>query len=333
MKNLAMALVGPWSLLILLLLCAQAHGKAFTVLVVMSYEQDNPWCQGIKQGIESVLSPANKIVYFYMDTKKNFSGGAQKAKEAYEVFQKLRPDGVITADDDAQAMFVLPYLKLKPDIPLMFCGINKNAEDYGFPTERISGVLERAHVKESIALAMQLIPSIRRACILVGDSPAGMALQRQVEAEKETYPARVEDIQRIESLRELRALKPVLEAKCDTLYVDSLEGIVDDEQRSLTNRQIFDALAALYAGPVLGANSYHVEEGALCAVVKTGQEQGEGAASALLKALQGTPVSDIPVTTNTRGKLLINVDTMQRMSITPRPIVIQGATLVKTRPR
>jgi hypothetical protein len=33
----------------------------FNVFVVMSYEQDNPWCQEIKQGIDSVLSGVRKL--------------------------------------------------------------------------------------------------------------------------------------------------------------------------------------------------------------------------------------------------------------------------------
>ena len=41
------------------------------ILVVMSYEEDNPWCMQIKEGIDSVLAGNSDIKYFYMDTKKN----------------------------------------------------------------------------------------------------------------------------------------------------------------------------------------------------------------------------------------------------------------------
>jgi ABC-type uncharacterized transport system substrate-binding protein len=98
----------------------------------------------------------------------------------------------------------------------------------------------------------------------------------------------------------------------------------------LTNKQVFEIFRSVYKKPIIGANSYHVEQGALCAVVKTGQEQGETAANQLLKAMRGTPVTEIEVTRNFLGRRIINVDTLEALGITPRPIVLRGATLVKT---
>lgn len=98
------------------------------------------------------------------------------------------------------------------------------------------------------------------------------------------------------------------------------------------HRDIFDALSELYRGPMIGANKYHVDTGALSAVVKTGQEQGETAAAMLLKALTGTPISALPVTPNHRGRRIINVTTMKALNIHPRPIILRGATLVRQEP-
>ena len=133
----------------------------FKVLVVMSYEQMNPWCVEIKDGIDSALGNRCEVTYFYMDTKVNLEGGVQKAKEAYSLFKDLQPDGVITVDDNAQSMFVLQYLNDKAKTPVMFCGVNAEPEKYGYPASNVSGILERAHVNESIALAKQLVPSIK----------------------------------------------------------------------------------------------------------------------------------------------------------------------------
>ena len=40
-------------------------GEPYKVLVVMSYEEDNPWCKEIREGIESVLSTSAELEYFY----------------------------------------------------------------------------------------------------------------------------------------------------------------------------------------------------------------------------------------------------------------------------
>ncbi|MCK5705804.1 MAG: hypothetical protein KAI29_31860, partial [Cyclobacteriaceae bacterium] len=81
----------------------------------------------------------------------------------------------------------------------------------------------------------------------------------------------------------------------------------------------------------IGGNRFHVEFGALCAVVKTGQEQGIVASEMLLKAIQGAAVSEIPITRNYEGKRVINVTVMEKLGITPRPIILLGTQLVKTK--
>ena len=48
------------------------HAAEHRVLVVMSYEQDNPWCREIRQGIDSVLAGSSQVTYFDMDTNKSF---------------------------------------------------------------------------------------------------------------------------------------------------------------------------------------------------------------------------------------------------------------------
>ena len=95
-------------------------------------------------------------------------------------------------------------------------------------------------------------------------------------------------------------------------------------------KEITHHLKTVFDKPIIGANRYHVRQGALCAVVKTGQEQGETAAKMLLKAMQGTAVADIPITRNYKGKRIINVSVMEKLGIKPRPVVLLGAELLKT---
>ena len=118
-KNLSVVIVGL-ALMIFLGGGASAADKArYNVLVVMSYAPDYKFVQEIQEGIESVLSDNSQIEYVYLDTRNNFAGGPQKAKMAYELYKKLRPDGVIVADDNAQSMFTVPYLKDKVKTPVM----------------------------------------------------------------------------------------------------------------------------------------------------------------------------------------------------------------------
>jgi len=320
------------SLLGTCLLIGTSHAADFKVLVVMSYEEDNPWVKEIREGIDGVLANTSEIVYFYMNTKKDRAGGAKKAEEAMALYKSLQPNGVITADDDAQAMFVVPYLKDRVTTPVIFNGVNAEASAYGYPNAHISGVLERAHVRESLAFAKQLLPNIGNACILTNQVPAGQALRDQVEMEKTSYPAHFQSFFMVKTVDELQALGKTLNNKCDSLLVDSLEGIADQAGNSLNNLEVLRLLKRIYDRPILAGNRYQVEQGAWAAVVKTGQEQGELSAEMLLAAMRGKPVSEIPITKNIRGQRVINVTALEAHQLTLKPMVLRGATLVREQP-
>jgi ABC-type uncharacterized transport system substrate-binding protein len=316
----------------LMMVVGNSRAAEFKVLVVMSYEEDNPWVKEIRAGIDSVLQPSSEITYFHMNTKANRSGGTQKADEAFTLYQRLQPQGVIAADDDAQSMFVVPYLKEKTATPVMFNGVNAAAEKYGYPNAHVSGTLERAHVRESLAFMKQIVPSIQTACFMTNNVPPGLALRAQVDTEKASYPVNVGTFHLVKSNEEIEALGKTLRGNCDALFVDSLEGIVDKQGKAQDNKEILHALVRVFEGPILAGNRYQVEQGAWAAVVKTGQEQGELSAGMLLEAMRGKPVSAIPVTQNSRGQRIINITALERHGIVPKPTVLRGATLVKQQP-
>lgn len=324
--------------LLLLLAAALALGAnstiaaEFKVLVVMSYEEDNPWVKEIREGIDSVLASTSEITYFYMNTKAHPEGKQKKGEEAYALYQSLKPNGVITADDDAQATFVVPFLKSLVSTPVMFNGVNANADKYDFPASNVSGILERAHARESFAFIKQLLPAIQTACFITNSVPSGLALRNQVEGEKESYPVKVSAFHLVKNITELESLASSLRTGCDTVFVDSLEGITDRDAKPLNNAEILKVLGKVYKGPILGGNRYQVEQGAWAAVIKTGQEQGEVSAEMLLKAMRGTPVSEIPVVKNVQGQRVINVTAIEAQKIAIRPIVLRGATLVRQQP-
>ncbi|MGD2014439.1 MAG: ABC transporter substrate binding protein [Desulfobacterales bacterium] len=300
------------------------------ILVVMSYEEDNPWCLQIKEGIDSVLADDSDIVYFYMDTKKNIDGGVRKAEEAHESYIQLRPDGVIAADDNAQSMFVLPYLKDKVTTPVMFCAVNAQPEEYGYPASNVSGILERGFIKESIAFAKQLVPSIGTVGFLTKDSPAGRAIRKQVETEADTYLTKIAGFKLVRTIEETLVVLEEYQKTSDALFISATNGILDADGNSLDNQQVTRIIANSYKKPLIGANDFHVKYGVLCAVVKSGKAQGKIAAELLLKAMKGTPINQIPITVNKYGKRMLNVTVMKDLGIKPKRRVLVGTQLVKT---
>lgn len=312
------------------LLCVRGEAAPYRILVVMSYHETMPWEQEIREGIESQLGSSATLRYIYMNTKNDFAGGAVRAREALRLYREFRPDGVIAADDDAVSLFVVPYLKDRVKTPVMFCGVNEEPRAYGLPASNVSGILERAHFRESIAFLHQLHPQLTRMAFLTIANPTGRAYARQVRQEAGSYPATVSAVRLVKNLNQALGVTRELKSSSDALFVLAMEGLPDASGRPLAEKDVFRLLARSYGKPVIGMNEFNIRAGLLCAVVKTGQEQGATAARMLLRAMSGTPVSRIPITRNRHGKRLLNVNVMKSLGITPRPVFLVGTQMVET---
>jgi len=309
------------------------EGKKFKVLVVMSYTNDFFWNKDLKDGIDSILGDKSELVYVYLDTwrsKDNLEKGHAKAKEAYQLYQKLQPDGVIASDDNAQSMFVVPYLKDKVKTPIIFCGVNEEIQTYGYPTSNITGVIEVSHFRESIAFLQQLVPSVRTVGFITLDRSTARGFLQQFNKEKDTYPAKCIDFKLVQTLKEATAVIYGFKTQCDALYIDNMEGIPDDNGKPLKEKEAIKLLTKRFGKPTFCSNTKNVDFGVLCAVVKLGKEQGTLGAEMLLKAMNGTTISQIPVMKNTQGKRMLNVTVLKELGIKPKPDVLTKTEMVKT---
>lgn len=265
-----------------------------------------------------------------MDTKKNLSGGVQKAREAYKLYKYFRPDGVIAADDNAQSLFVVPYLKDKVKTPVMFAAVNEEPEEYGYPASNVSGILERDFIAESIAFAKQLVPTINTVGFLAKDSPSGRAILKQIEKETDTYLAKFVSFKLVETINETLTVIENYNKTCDALFVDATNGIIDADGKSLDNRQVTQIISKSFKKPTIGSNNFHVRNGVLCAVGKSGNAQGRESALMLLKAIKGIPIKQIPITVNKYGKRMLNITVMKELGIKPKRRILLGTELVRT---
>jgi ABC-type uncharacterized transport system substrate-binding protein len=301
----------------------------YKVLVVMSYHEAYSWGREIREGIDSALGDVTtEVRYEYLDAKNNISGGAEQARRIYGVYRDLKPDGVIAADDAAQSLFVVPYLKDKVKTPVMFCGVNEDPEVYGYPAGNVSGILERGHYAESISFLQQLVPSVKTFCIMAKNDDTSHGDIRQVRRGAASYSARLVASRFPRTFPEAIAAIEEIRAGCDALLITPLEGLHAADGSSLASREVIPALVKAFGKPTFSGISHELRFGVLCSVMKTGQEQGATAGRMLIKAMRGKPVSEIPMTVNREGKRVLNVSEMRRIGVKPRPIVLRGVELI-----
>ncbi len=312
-----------------LLLPVTSQAAPHKVLAVFSYAEEFAWVQQIKGGIDSVLADSSEIRYFYLNTKKDLQGGPQKAQEAFALYKEFQPDGVITVDDNAQSMFVVPFMKDKVKTPVMFCGVNAAPEKYGFPASNVSGALERILTAQTIVLAQKLAPTAKTVACLAKDGPATHAVFKQIKNEMDAYSARVVAFKTVKTQEEAVSAAEKLKNEADILYVASTKGIKNKSGAILTSPEIISLLAKAFGKPIISPIAINIKSGALCGAVLSASDQGATAAKMLLQAMGGTPVAQLPIVKETLGRQMINVDTLKALELKPNPDAMRTSELVR----
>jgi ABC-type uncharacterized transport system substrate-binding protein len=299
------------------------------VLVVMSYHQDYEGETEIARGLEAGL-PDVEFRYFYLNAKYDYPAGARMGAEAYRVFRDYQPDAVVAVDDPAQVFFVVPYLRERVSTPVIFCGVNFEADKYRYPAANVTGVLEKKHYRESLGFARVLVPALEKVALIYKDNPTNRQNLAQIEAEEGDYPLAITGKYPVTSLNELLELVSRLEKRVDGLMLLNLSGIVDAGGSALDGAEVLSLLAGSCRLPTIGADAWEIRAGLLCGVVKSNSEQGTISAALLRKIRAGAAPSELPLLRNCNGKRLLNATTLKRLGLPLSPEAVMGTELLTT---
>ncbi|APG27782.1 hypothetical protein A7E78_07990 [Syntrophotalea acetylenivorans] len=269
------------------------------ILWVDSYHEGYAWTAGIEEGIRQVLSGSGvELRIERMNTKwiveeKCRQQAALKAKKAIETF---RPDVVIASDDNAAKYLVAPYLK-DTDLPVVFCGINWDASPYGFPCRNVTGMLEVEPVTALVRHLHRYAEGNR-----LGYLSADTVSERKVvsvynhhffNGKMKSYLAR--DFTHFKELF-LKAQQEV-----DMIYIAN-----HSDMPGWDSPQVEEFLLQNVAKPT-GSRLGYMERFVTFTVAKVPQEQGEWAARTALRILGGVDPKDIPLASNERASLTLNL--------------------------
>ncbi len=292
------------------------------ILFINSYHEGYEWSDGVTEGIKNVLLPKviknmsgqtaepsatdTQLKIVLMDTKRNTSEvfkhtAALKVKAEIEAFQ---PDVVIASDDNAAKYVIMPFYK-DTALPFVFCGVNWDASDYGFPYSNVTGMVEVDLADQILKHLKDYAKGERIGLIGVETESAHKIMEnyRKVFGIAFTQTYFLTDFEAWKAAY-LRAQEEV-----DMLFILSHVGLTgwDDEQ----------AQAFVEANTRIPSGSAHHWDMpyALLGIAKVPQEQGLWAAQTALSILNGTQPSDIPLTTNKQGRLMLNLRLAGKLGI------------------
>lgn len=304
--------------LLLLLVGAAGPGWAARCLHVSSYHPGYEWSDALDAALDRTLAGKCELKHFYMDTRRH-PGDAwarEKAKEARALIVKFRPDVLIASDDNASRYLVAPFLR-NTKLPVVFCGVNWDVAEYGYPYSNATGMVEVAPLGAMLKHLRRILPKARR----------GLYLTANTRTEHKDY----------EHFRKVFADHGI---HLDATFVSSLalweQGYLDGQSYDFMvlgnysgiadwNRGEAEHLALARAGTLTLTTYTWMMPYAALGITKRPEEQGEWAGRTALAILGGLKPSDIPVVPNRRWDLWVNPLMVKRLDVkVPDSIIIRA---------
>jgi ABC-type uncharacterized transport system substrate-binding protein len=312
-------------LLISILGCAKTGKK---VLLVFSYHPEYPWIVEETRGVKHALKDKDiQIEKFYLDTKRKTSPEWKKkvAEDAVNKIGEFKPDLVIVFDDNACELVAMKYAG--KTLPFVFCGMNGDPEDYGFPAENITGVIERALIKESIELLKRFVPDVRKAAIITDNSLTSHGFVTRIK--KTPLPVEIHEAYTTDDFDAWKAKVKELQPEVDAIGLFVYHTIKEKGgEVSLPPEDVLSWTLKNSKLPEFAFFDFTVRGGALCGVTLSGYEQGKAAAEIAIKILDGEKPADIPIECPEKGNPIVNETRAKELNISIPEDVLKEVEIV-----
>jgi len=291
------------------------------ILYIDSYNTGYEWSDGVTRGIENTLNGTGvELQIFRMDTKRNDSNAfaEQAGLRAKSIIEDFRPDVVITSDDNAFKYVVMPYYK-DADIPVVFCGINWDVSVYGGPYKNTAGMIE-------VSLPSQLISYLKG--YSKGNRIGYLSADTETERKNALYYNKLfkinfTKIYFVKTHEEWEEAFLKLQDEVDILIFENNAGIND------WNDSQAEAFALNNTKIPVGTTNPWTMQSSLIGMTKIADEQGEWSARTALRILDGTHPSDIPIVTNKKGMLYVNLKIAEKLGVIITPDLLKNAQIIR----
>ncbi len=270
------------------------------ILLLFSYHPGHTWEDSVYlemlKGINNTL-PAASITLEYMDSKRN---SPEKVEE--DVYSQLssydsrRFSLIVAVDDNALQFLAGRGRNLFPEASIVFCGVN----DYGLVKDslrtRHTGVVSRVNLADTLALAMKLIPDLKKVYVIVDATPTGAGNKNMVLEQKKELRGELKRLE-FSFLGENLLTTEELVSRSSALEDDSILLLTswyrDKEGRFISESEFLGLLGEAASVPVF--NLLHLRPGILGGKVTSGTVQADIAVDQIRSIASGTPAGSIPV--------------------------------------
>lgn len=282
------------------------------ILIINSYDADNPWTQSEEQGIKEGLgdiSDSIMIFHEYMDTKHPHEKAYEEAFSKYlqEKYRYLSIDIVVTTDDYA-TLFVNERRQtfISEDVPVVFCGVN----DLEFKAEQFVGVYESVDIKGTISL-IQSIHGKNTAIMLVTDkSLSSISITKTLLGDPEWL-----ENQKVEFVSESDSM--AIKKKLNNFKKGAVIFLLFNEDQDGNSYTYFEGLQMIRSYtdlPVYSVWDFYLGKGVIGGSMITKEVMGEEVSQMIKRLLAGEDTTFI-VSKNTEARNVMDHEMMSHYGL------------------
>jgi len=288
------------------------------ILVLNSYHVGYKWSDDITLAIRSKLAESgvdSELYIEFLDAKRfpDSPDLPTRLTMLSRIHQYRNFDLIIVVDDIGLDLLLQNSTKLFPAVPVVFCAINSYDTELISQHPEVTGVIEIADIEGTVDLALSLHPKTKKLIAICSSSHTSELLQERF---ADIRP-RIEGKVGIEIWKDL-TIEEVVE-KSRRTGSDSLLMVIgalrDQAGEWVRSRPQYSALATACPAPIYSLWDFALGHGVVGGRLLNGTDQGRMAAELAIKILTGTPVSDIPVVTDSPTSAMFDYKQLQRFGI------------------
>lgn len=335
-KSTAATLVSLFLFLVLVLV-AYYNVTRPRVTVLHSYDPEFSWVKGLDASFRKQLKASSRSVlsrWHYMNLRG--APGAQfeetAAASARRAVEDFEPH-VLVVFDDIAAELVTPALLNRPNMQIVFAGIDETLAHHGFDkATNVVGILEKipvaalrdavTHLGQGRALKVGCMGDARQ--VAIAEAAQLMAF--------DWAPHKLLPCTQVDNFPAWQAEVVRLGEQADILFVAGYRGLhrVAGSSEVVPPAEVASWTEANSKALTLAAKITFIPDGGAMAITPSPQEHGQVAASLLTQLLEGKKPEELPVTVGEAFVVSVNRARLNRLGYQLPPVYEAAARAAGT---
>jgi ABC-type uncharacterized transport system substrate-binding protein len=296
------------------------------ILILHSYDNAYPWVRDVNVGLMRVLGKKQSysLRWQYMDLKLHPGTESRRMAgiTARRIIDQWNPDVLIAVDDEAQDLVGRFYVN-RPDIKIVFAGVNGEAADYGYDhADNVTGILER---KQLAAFKTALLDIVKLSkldhtprLINIADQSPSLVYDDKNLKKFDWKPVQLVESDLVGTYPEWQ--KAVLDAgsRADFIMLSNYRQLArsSTDPTLVPPKEIMEWTEANTKIPVIGTNGFNVEDGGVLAIGVSPYEQGQVAGRMAVDIIDfGKKPKSLPVATTQQFVVAMRANELKKKNI------------------